>query len=217
MYSWINVNSEDDLRKLGKFREVKQQVLEELNLVGIIGFSSITKLYNFINQLKVYQNDQYLTQEILAYITNYENKSIKVNFDQVKKEILGKLNLENKIYIKNKSCLLILLLQIQVFLDNTKVINQTPTISQTLVIQTSPDGYFISELHKLAYMFVNYTSKFDEDLGITRLHYLDIDEAKAWRNKYIKLFHPDQMNSLGVNEDISSAITKIYKRMVGKS
>ncbi len=64
-------------------------------------------------------------------------------------------------------------------------------------------------------MFTHYNPIYDEDLGVTRLYYLSKDKAREWRNKYIKLFHPDQGHNTDFAEEVAMAINKIYNRMVG--
>jgi hypothetical protein len=82
----------------------------------------------------------------------------------------------------------------------------------------SKDSFFISERHKLVFLLTKHKKGiFDEELGIKKKHYIDNSVAKEWKNKYIKMFHPDKniddkMFNYG---EVTQCINKIYNRMVG--
>jgi signal recognition particle subunit SEC65 len=57
----------------------------------------------------------------------------------------------------------------------------------------------------------------DEELGITRRHYIDKEIAKKWRNDMQKIFHDDKNSKNEQYKKVSSKINKIYERMIGKA
>lgn len=81
------------------------------------------------------------------------------------------------------------------------------------------DEYFISEKHRLAFFILkNEKNAFDDELGITRRHYLDKELAKEWRNKMLNKFHPDKdLENIFENNEITQKINKMYKRMTGEA
>jgi len=86
-------------------------------------------------------------------------------------------------------------------------------------INYKKDEYFISEKHRLAFFILkNEKNAFDDELGITRKHYLDKELAKEWRNKMLNKFHPDKdIENLFENNEITQKINKMYKRMTGEA
>ena len=79
------------------------------------------------------------------------------------------------------------------------------------------DSYFISEKHKLEFCILKHEGNYlDEELGITRRHYIDKDIAKEWRNKMQKIFHDDKNFDTERYKKVSSKINKIYERMIGE-
>ncbi len=204
---WFNVKSEQELRELGKFKELKTKVLDELNLNGVITFRGFNVLYLFIKKLQEYDGGYFLEADTLKFISDYSNNKTNIRFADFKARMLAELKLTGVIAIRNKSCMLTLILQLQYFISNIKS-------------EKSNSEFFVSEKHKLAYMFIHYNACFNEELGIKRVHYIDKDKAKLWRNQYIKLFHPDQLDQHFAHQhaaDIANSITQIYHRMVGKA
>jgi len=80
------------------------------------------------------------------------------------------------------------------------------------------DDYFISEKHKLEFCILKHEGNYlDDELGITRRHYIDKEVAKEWRNKMQKIFHDDKNFDTERYKKVSSKINKIYERMIGKA
>ncbi|RPH20929.1 hypothetical protein EHN07_19100 [Buttiauxella warmboldiae] len=82
------------------------------------------------------------------------------------------------------------------------------------------EGCFKSQRHKLAYLLSKYESgAFNEELGITRRHFVDSTLAKAWLVKMQKEFHPDKNKNIKKDIDftkVSEGINRAYGEMVGK-
>jgi hypothetical protein len=81
-------------------------------------------------------------------------------------------------------------------------------------------GYFKSERHKVAFFLSKYESNaFNEELGITRRHFVDKKLAKTWMGKMQSKFHPDKNKDINNDIDftqISDGINKAYAEMVGR-
>ena len=76
--------------------------------------------------------------------------------------------------------------------------------------------YFISPSHELAYHILKHKQGFfDKELGISKKHYMDKKEARKWRDKMVKKFHPDYVK-FNFAEEVTAKINKIYKQMVGR-
>ena len=85
-------------------------------------------------------------------------------------------------------------------------------------IHLNKDSYFISEKHKLEFCILKHEGNYlDEELGITRKHYVDKDIAKEWRNRMQEIFHDDKNFNNERYTKVSSKINKIYERMIGKA
>jgi hypothetical protein len=88
-----------------------------------------------------------------------------------------------------------------------------------LLHQLEP-GYFKSDRHKIAFLLSKYESNaFNEELGITRRHFVDKKVAKAWMTKMQHKFHPDKNKDITYDIDftkISDGINKAYTEMVGQ-
>jgi hypothetical protein len=81
-------------------------------------------------------------------------------------------------------------------------------------------GCFKSQRHKLAFLLSKYDSgAFNEELGITRRHFVDKNLAKTWLVKMQKEFHPDKNKDINKDIDfnkVSEGINRAYGEMVGK-
>jgi len=89
---------------------------------------------------------------------------------------------------------------------------------KTIPIYQDKDSYFISEKHKLEFCILKHEGNYlDEELGITRRHYIDKEIAKKWRNDMQKIFHDDKNSKNEQYKKVSSKINKIYERMIGKA
>ncbi|MGE8705362.1 MAG: hypothetical protein ACN6O5_22000 [Achromobacter sp.] len=81
-------------------------------------------------------------------------------------------------------------------------------------------GCFKSERHKLAYLLSKYESGcFNQELGITRRHFLDKELAKKWLMRMQGIFHPDKNIDIKSDldfEKISEGINRAYGEMVGR-
>jgi formyltetrahydrofolate synthetase len=135
-------------------------------------------------------------------ITSEKELRDNYKFNEISEEVLLDLNLKGVIKIKGFS-------NLYKFIDSIKKF-KVKNVEQS-------DDYFKSEEHKIAFMLLYYDKKFNSELGITQRHFLDKEKAKEWRNKYMKLFHPDKGKKFKDQDQIASAITTIYKRMVGEA
>lgn len=81
-------------------------------------------------------------------------------------------------------------------------------------------GCFKSERHKVAFLLSKYESNaFNEELGITRRHFVDKKLAKTWMGKMQSKYHPDKNKDIANDIDftqISDGINKAYTEMVGR-
>lgn len=81
-------------------------------------------------------------------------------------------------------------------------------------------GYFKSQRHKIAFLLSKYESNaFNEELGITRRHFVDKDLAKKWMGEMQSKFHPDRNQDIESDLDftkISEGINRAYGEMVGR-
>lgn len=135
-------------------------------------------------------------------INSEEELRQKFKFREIYEIVLGDLKLKG-------------ILTIRGFSNLFKIIKALETFKKENIEYI--DDFFISEEHKIAFMLLNYNPSFNNDLEITRLHYLNKDKAKEWRNKYIKMFHTDLGNKFPQQEEISASINTLYKRMVGEA
>lgn len=91
---------------------------------------------------------------------------------------------------------------------------------RNFIYQQLGNGYFKSERHKLAYFLSKYESgAFNQELGITRRHYVDNDLAKNWMRKMQSTFHPDKNIDIKNDidfEKISEGVNRAYSEMVGR-
>lgn len=89
-----------------------------------------------------------------------------------------------------------------------------------LILRQLKDGYFKSERHKLAYLLSKYESgAFNDELGITRRHFVDKKLAKAWMGEMQAKFHPDKNQDIKSDIDftkVSEGINRAYGEMVGR-
>ncbi len=204
IFEWMKAKHIGDLKDLGTFKEVKLQVLDDLNLQGVITFRGYETLFNFIKKLRNFITNEFLSPELATYLTDCETKKNKVKFLDFKKFIMNELDLNGIISFKNRNAILTFIIQIQALEHKCQPINMK-------------HDFFITEKHKLAFMLLNYNPVFDKELGIKRLHYLDKDKAREWRNRYIKIFHPDKGDDEQLTNEVSSMINLLYNRMVGKA
>lgn len=56
-YDWLNVESEENMKKEYKLREIKSKIDGDLGLHGIIKFKSFKNVYIFIQALKAFIDD----------------------------------------------------------------------------------------------------------------------------------------------------------------
>lgn len=81
-------------------------------------------------------------------------------------------------------------------------------------------GCFKSERHKIAFLLSKYESNaFNEELGITRRHFVDKRLAKKWMGEMQSKFHPDHNQDIESDIDftkISEGINRAYGEMVGR-
>lgn len=76
------------------------------------------------------------------------------------------------------------------------------------------DKYFISKQHRYVFALVELDGENRAKLlEITRELYYDKNKAKAWRDKIIKLIHPDVCIIDGV-EKAMAKVNELYSRMV---
>jgi hypothetical protein len=91
---------------------------------------------------------------------------------------------------------------------------------RNFIFQQLKDGYFKSERHKIAFLLSKYESGvFNEELGITRRHFVDKKLAKTWMGKMQQEFHPDKYQDIKSDIDfttVSKGINKAYGEMTGK-
>lgn len=91
---------------------------------------------------------------------------------------------------------------------------------RNFIYQQFKDGCFKSERHKLVFMLSKYESgAFNEELGITRRHFVDKTLAKTWMGEMQKKFHPDKNQDIKNDIDfteVSKGINKAYGEMVGR-
>jgi hypothetical protein len=91
---------------------------------------------------------------------------------------------------------------------------------RVFIYQQLSDGYFKSERHKIAFLLSKYESgAFNEELGITRRHFVDKTLAKRWMTEMQGKFHPDKNHDIKSDIDftkISEGINKAYGEMVGR-
>ncbi|APC38898.1 hypothetical protein [Clostridium estertheticum] len=81
-YEWINIDSEEVLKKNFKFKDICKVVLSDLNLTGVITirkFSNLFKLITALNTFKkeniVYDDKFFLSEELkIAFMLLYYNK-----------------------------------------------------------------------------------------------------------------------------------------------
>jgi hypothetical protein len=89
-----------------------------------------------------------------------------------------------------------------------------------LDVEIGNDDFFLSQKRKWAFCILkNDKGDLDNELGITRKHFINKDLAKKWRNRMINEFHPDK-NTLEPQENlvmITQKINKMYERMVGNA
>lgn len=89
-----------------------------------------------------------------------------------------------------------------------------------LIYQQLRSGYFKSSRHEMAFFLSRYESGvFNEELGITRRHFVDQKLAKTWLWEMQSKFHPD--SNIDIKSDIdftkvSEGINKAYGEMVGR-
>jgi hypothetical protein len=89
-----------------------------------------------------------------------------------------------------------------------------------LEVQTSQDEFFHSRRKKILFCLRRNTNgDLDDDLGITKRHFIDEELAKKWRDNLMVEFHPRSGEDDADEElkEISGLITKSYKRMIGKA
>lgn len=203
---WNKCISEENLNTKKSFMQAKKKVLSNIGLSGVINITNSEGLIKFVKLIEaVYDspnNESLLPSELEnVFWINFNSEEklrSEFKFNQIKKTVLRDINLENSVTINGYKNLLIFIRILRGEYEEE-------------------DPYFKSKLHRSAFMLTHYNSSFDKELGISRLHYVDIDTAKQWRNKYIKMFHPDNSTFLDINNEISSSINKLYKRMVGDS
>ena len=73
---------------------------------------------------------------------------------------------------------------------------------------------FNSESEKTVWIINNLPAKESiKLLGVTKRHYKSKDEAKAWRNKWMKLVHPDNARIPG-SQQAAAFIQYLYEDMI---
>lgn len=91
---------------------------------------------------------------------------------------------------------------------------------KAFILKQLEKGYFKSERHKKAFLLSKYeTGAFNDELGITRRHFVDKKLAKEWMSKQQAEFHPDKNQDIKSDIDfdkVSEGINKAYGEMVGR-
>lgn len=126
------------------------------------------------------------------------------SLNQIRGRLLIDTNLDGLLEINNKKNLLRVIIAFQ----------------KARKAQLTENEFFISEKHRLAFLLLKHEGNiFDEELGISKKHYIDNEVAKEWRNGLAKIFHPDKDldSDFKENESVMNKITVIYNRMVGKA
>lgn len=81
-------------------------------------------------------------------------------------------------------------------------------------INIEKDKYFISKQHRYVFALVELDGENRAKLlEITRELYHDKNKAKAWRDRIIKLIHPDVCDIDGA-EKAMTKVNELYSRMV---
>lgn len=122
-------------------------------------------------------------------------EDLKKNFEEIKE------NLDDKEFLNIKSPEDLILLR-------------------DFIINQFDAGYFKSQRHKIAFLLSKYESNaFNEELGITRRHFVDKELAKKWMWEMQSKFHPDLNKDIKSDVDftrVSAGINKAYGEMVGR-
>lgn len=91
---------------------------------------------------------------------------------------------------------------------------------KNLIYSQLSAGHFKSDRHKIAFMLSKYEcGAFNNELKITRRHFVDKVLAKSWLREMQSRFHPDRNQDIKDDVDfdaISAGINKAYGEMVGR-
>lgn len=61
-----------------------------------------------------------------------------------------------------------------------------------LLSETEHTDYFRSREHEIAFYFKVNNAFFDKNLGIKKIHVVNLGKAKELKNFYLRMFHPDR-------------------------
>lgn len=102
----------------------------------------------------------------------------------------------------------------------TELIKTIHAFKKAKFTQATEDEFFISQKHKIAFLILKHEgSLFDQELGITRKHYMNKDLALSWKVQLLKEFHPDRDPDklFKTSDEVTQKVNLIYNRMVGKA
>ncbi|MBE9142807.1 hypothetical protein [Planktothrix mougeotii] len=163
---WFQVKTLDDLKKLGSYKDIRQEIQNSLSERIALKARGWQELWEAVQAIQ------------------------KVNSQRIYERISSPGN-----YISEKR----------------NFSSENPEASEQ---------FFISTKHKLAFCILKQQGGcLENEIGITREHYLNKDLAKKWRDEMINQFHPDKNvgDDSSLNNEVSQKITLIYKRLTGKA
>jgi hypothetical protein len=87
-----------------------------------------------------------------------------------------------------------------------------------LLLETEHTSYFRSRKHEMAFYFKINNVVFDKNLGIKRIHLVNLEKARELKNYYLGIFHPDHNkdSDSGLNYDeVCADISATFYRVSG--
>lgn len=98
---------------------------------------------------------------------------------------------------------------------NRTMIQSTSRLNTTPYVRI--EDYFKSNYHKIAFMLLYYHPMYNKELNITKDLYNNEKAAKAWRDQFFVLFHPNRGVIVPRQNEVLERVDKIYRNMVQKN
>lgn len=198
---WREVQSLDELKQLGRLKEVAQSIAIELN-IDKLPRNSWDKLWGFIESYKQREKmkDANKTKKEWQLVASEkELKKLGLSFKEIKQQVS---EMVPNIEVKARS-----------WEDLYSFIKQhCMDVVESKASYASP--YFKDEASEIIF----YLLELDGELRLKKLkvngrYYKDKEQARAWHNELIKKIHPDQSHHEKA-EEATKELNELYGSMI---
>lgn len=198
--SWRTVKSVEELRSLGKLKAISEEIAKEIHAVNVPKSSwnmLFSYIQNYLNKAsQSHQNDAVVSMYTTDWSQIESVSDLKALgcFLEVKRLVQQQCNIGK---FKGKG-----------WEDLLQVIKKKRVCTQYV------SNYFKDESSEIIYCILELQGEARvQKLGINRLHYVDKQYAREWKNKLIKVIHPDQCTHVNANE-ATIELNKLYGEMI---